>query len=360
MNQKISVIKIGTNVLTQKNGKLDLNVMDSLIDEISTLQKKGQQIVIITSGAIGFGKALFEKSSQKIVAAADQVSCRQIFSAVGQVELMRHYSEIFSRHGLKVAQVLATKQDFSNREHYLNMRSCFLNLLGNQIIPIVNENDTVAISELMFTDNDELAGLVASLIDAEKLIILTNVDGLYTGDPSDPNSKLISVVNPQDKIDQYIVASKSDFGRGGMQTKSQNALKLAKLGINVYFANGKKSRVIENIFSDKNEGTKFISSKAKSSVKRWIGFSNTLATGSITINSCTQVLLQGEKVISLLPIGIINADGDFSKGDLVKILNEHGQELGLGKAEYSAEELRPKLLKKGGKAFIHYDYMYIN
>lgn len=358
---KIVVVKVGTNVLTLDNGKLDLNTIKNLVEQLSDLAKQKYQVVFVSSGAIGFGKALFSQKN-KTVCVNEQIENRQIFSAVGQVELMRNYSEMFEANGLIVAQVLATKQDFSNRSHYLNMRTCLNALLKNQIIPIINENDTVAISELMFTDNDELAGLLATMLGAEKLMLLTNVEGLYTGNPSDPSSKLIHEVKYNDNLENFVTAGKSQFGRGGMQTKLDIAIKLAKMGITVHLANGKKRNVLKEIFAGESNqiGTTFIPHKSKSSIKRWMGFSQDLAQAKIVVNKCAEEILHSDKVISLLPVGIIGIDGDFEEGDLVKIVNEAGLEIGIGKAEYSSKDLQPILAKKGGKAFIHYDYMYIN
>jgi glutamate 5-kinase len=355
---KIIVIKVGTNVLSHPDGQIDLKALENLAVQISDLMSKKFNVVLISSGAIGSGRALFKRINKKLIT-NERVEERQVLAAVGQLELMQNYSRIFAARHVQVAQVLATQTDFMNRDHYLNMRRCFTALINNNVLPIVNENDTVAVSELMFTDNDELASLVATMLNAQKLIILTNVDGLYNGAPGFPGSELIGTVKSGDKVEKYISAVKSDFGRGGMQTKVKMGLKLAKLGITVHMANGKNPQVLSKIINNEKIGTTFIPQAAKSSIKRWLGFSENLARAAIVVNKCTDEILHADKVISLLPIGIVDIKGEFKTDDLVKILNEVGEELGVGKAEYSSVELKAVMGQKGKKAFLHYDYMFI-
>ncbi len=349
------VIKIGTNVLVEPSGALDQKTFQHLVEQITTLKHKGCKVIVISSGAIGFGKTLFKGKLK----AVDQIVERQVLAAIGQVGLMKNYAETFAQHQVQVAQVLATKSDFLNRDHYLNMRRCFTGLIENNVIPIVNENDTVAVSELMFTDNDELASLVATMLKADKLIILSNINGLYTGNPHDPKSQIIPEVKMNDKLEGIVSASKSQFGRGGMQTKLQMALKLAKLGVTVHIAHGKEESILLKILAHQKVGTTFIPQKVSSNIKRWLSFSEGLAQAKIVVNECTEELLHSPKVISLLPVGISKIEGEFKKGDIVKIINEKGTELGLGKAEYSTQELSLQKGKKGGKPFIHYNYMFI-
>ena len=217
------VVKVGSNVLTRDDGRLNITRMAHIVDQISFLAKEGVQVILVTSGAVAAGRAEVEPL-RKI----DPVSGRQLWSAVGQVKLINRYADLFREHGLTCAQVLTTKENFSDRQHYLNMRNCIATLLENGVVPVVNENDTISVTELMFTDNDELSGLMASMMDMEALIILTNVDGVFTGSPDLPESKLIREVHHGESLDESVITSrKSNFGRGGMLTKYNIASKLA-------------------------------------------------------------------------------------------------------------------------------------
>lgn len=189
------------------------------------------------------------RSSVQLRGSYDVVSSRQVFASVGQVHLMRAYSDFFSSNKMRCAQVLVTKEDFRDRQHYLNMKNCLETLLENEIVPVINENDVISVTELMFTDNDELAGLVASMLNAGKLIILTNVDGIYDGNPSLPASRVIHYVEFGDEVSGFISAEKSSFGRGGMATKCGIARKAAALGIPTHIANGKTENILLQIFN---------------------------------------------------------------------------------------------------------------
>lgn len=173
-------VKIGSNVLTRPDGKLDITRMSALVDQIALLHQKGVEIVLISSGAVASGRSLLGMHKKM-----DVVDQRQLFSAVGQAKLINHYWDLFREHGITVGQVLTTKENFGSRRHYLNQRNCMQVMMENRVIPIVNENDTVSVTELMFTDNDELSGLIASMMDMQALIILSNVDGIYNGPPSE-------------------------------------------------------------------------------------------------------------------------------------------------------------------------------
>ena len=202
------VVKVGSNVLTRDDGRLNITRMAHIVDQISFLAKEGVQVILVTSGAVAAGRAEVEPL-RKI----DPVSGRQLWSAVGQVKLINRYADLFREHGLTCAQVLTTKENFSDRQHYLNMRNCIATLLENGVVPVVNENDTISVTELMFTDNDELSGLMASMMDMEALIILTNVDGVFTGSPDLPESKLIREVHHGESLDESVITSRSgNFG----------------------------------------------------------------------------------------------------------------------------------------------------
>lgn len=236
------VVKVGSNVLTRKDGSPDITNMSSLVDQIVSLREHGHEVVLVSSGAVACGR-----SSVKPLTKLDDVQERQLFSAVGQIKLINLYSQFFSSYGITAGQVLTQKDNFLSKTSYLNQRNCMLTMIENQVVPIVNENDTVSLTELMFTDNDELSGLIAKMINADTLIILTNVDGMYTGDPADPSSRLLERINPGENPEKYIKETKSGFGRGGMASKCHTATKLAHEGIKVILANGERQNVILNV-----------------------------------------------------------------------------------------------------------------
>jgi len=354
--KKIAV-KIGSNVLTRVDGTLDITRMSALVDQIALLHKKGVEIVLISSGAVASGRSILGLAKKM-----DVVDQRQLFSAVGQAKLINHYWDLFREHGITVGQVLTMKENFGSRRHYLNQRNCMRVMLDNKVIPVVNENDTVSVSELMFTDNDELSGLIASMMDMEALIILSNIDGIYNGSPSDPSSKVIREITKNQDISDYIQTSRSTFGRGGMSTKTSIARKIADEGIEVFIANGKTDNIIVRLLDKKEDVicTHFIASTEDvSSVKKWIAHSQGFAKGEIHVNENAARALTGEKAVSLLPIGATNIAGEFEKDDIVNIIDHNGQLLGVGKAQYSSDKSREMLGKKNQKPLIHCDYLYI-
>ncbi|MDX2127886.1 MAG: glutamate 5-kinase [Chloroherpetonaceae bacterium] len=357
------VIKIGTNVITGSNGLLDLEVMEALTADIAAERKKGNRLIMVSSGAMGAGRSLLTLPEK-----SNPVSVRQILASIGQVKLIHHYSDLFEKHHLLCAQVLATKEDFRDRRHYLNMKHCFEALLEQGIIPIVNENDVVSVTELMFTDNDELAGLIAAMMNADSLMLLTSVEGIYSGSPNDPNSKVISKVeigtsskrSPIGELSTMITSEKSQFGRGGMQTKFSIASKLAKVGIRVYIANGKKRGMISDLLKGKELGTTFIPVKKTSGVKKWVATSESGAKAKVIINRGASEQLKRENAASsLLPIGVIRIEGTFQKGDIIKIESESGEGIGVGVAQYGSDIAASRLGKRGEKPLVHYNYLYL-
>lgn len=248
---KSLVIKVGTNVLTRPDGRLDVTNISHLVDQIALLKKSGVSLVLVSSGAVGAGMELLPS-----LVTEDEVARRQVFSATGQVRLMELYRQLFAGHDLVCAQVLATKGDFRDQRHYDNMYNCFRGLLGDQIVPVVNENDVVAVTELMFTDNDELAGLVARMLRVEALVILSSVDGLYDGPPEDEASALIRLVEASDKtVMEFVQEKKSSRGRGGMATKLKIATKTAREGIPVYLGNGRRPGILNSLGATSWPGT---------------------------------------------------------------------------------------------------------
>jgi len=354
--KKIAV-KIGSNVLTRPDGTLDITRMSGLVDQIAILHKKGVEIVLISSGAVASGRSVMGIHKKM-----DVVDQRQLFSAVGQAKLINHYYELFREHGITVGQVLTTKENFGSRRLYLNQRNCMQVMLENKVIPVVNENDTISVSELMFTDNDELSGLIASMMDMQALIILSDIDGIYNGSPADPESEVIRRVEKGQDISSFIQSSKSTFGRGGMLTKTTIARKIADEGIDVFISNGKRENILLHLLDKKDEivCTRFVASTGEvSSVKKWIAHSVGFAKGEIHVNENAAKALNGEKAVSLLPIGVTSILGEFEKDDIVKIIDESGHSLGIGKAQYNSEKSREMLGKKNQKPLVHCDYLYL-
>ncbi|MCD8031288.1 MAG: glutamate 5-kinase [Bacteroides sp.] len=360
MERRLSriAVKIGSNVLTRKDGTLDVTRMSALVDQIAELYKSGIEVIVISSGAVASGRSEIPSSPRKL----DSVDQRQLFSAVGQAKLINRYYELFRDHSITVGQVLTTKENFGSRRHYLNQKNCMTVMLENGVIPIVNENDTISVTELMFTDNDELSGLIASMMDAEALIILSNVDGIYNGAPSDPASQIIPLIATGQDISDYIQTSRSSFGRGGMLTKTSIARKVADEGIQVIIANGKRDNILVDLVYDPEQTpcTRFqAAAESVSSVKKWIAHSEGFAKGEIHLNTCASEILNSDKVISILPVGITHIEGDFEKDDIVKIITDRGEPIGIGKANYGSAEARKAMGKHGKKPVVHYDYLYI-
>ncbi len=349
------VVKVGTNVLTTDKGLLDDGVMASLVGQIAEIRKTGVDVIVVSSGAMSAGRAKVNPARK-----LGNVAARQVLAAVGQVELMHRYSTLFAKQELICAQVLATKEDFRDRQHYLNMRDCFTALLLEGIVPVVNENDVVSVSELMFTDNDELAALIASMVNADALILLTSVDGIQITDEKTGATSVLRTVHSESDWKNHLRAETSSFGRGGMQTKCRNAQKLSGLGITTHIAKGTEPNILRKLLEGKEHGTVFPAKKSASSVKRWVAEKEGSEKGVVTINAgAKDILASQSKAVSLLPIGIITIDGEFSKGDVVRICDEGGKDVGLGIAQYAAAAAREAMGKKGQKALVHYDYLYL-
>ncbi|HEY4197994.1 MAG TPA: PUA domain-containing protein, partial [Mucilaginibacter sp.] len=218
-----------------------------------------------------------------------------------------------------------------------------------------------SVTELMFTDNDELAGLIASMLNAQALIVLTNVDGIYDGDPKLPGSKVIHEVDEATPdFSSFITSGKSQFGRGGMITKSTMSQKVAQLGIAVHIANGTRDNILIDVLDNKVAHTRFIPNKTKSGKKKWIAHSAHYATGVVKVNDGAKMALTSDKATSLLLVGVVGIIADFNKGEIIKLVDEHDKLIGLGIAEYSAEKAREKIGQKNQKPLVHYDYLYLH
>jgi glutamate 5-kinase len=355
--KKITV-KIGSNVLAKADGTLNVSRIAHLVDQIAFLHKNGVEVVLVSSGAVAAGRAVLEPAKK-----TDAVSQRQLWAALGQVKLISRYSDFFNEHKLVCAQVLTTKENFASRGHYLNMKNCFATMLENKVIPIVNENDTISVTELMFTDNDELSGLIASMVNSEALILLSNVDGVYSAHPNDKNAQLIQKIEfDETEPEDAISSEQSDFGRGGMLTKFRIAQKVAGDGIGVHVANGTTENILIDLLdSQKNLGhTHFVpNSKTYNGIKKWIGYSDGFAKGEVVINKGAIEALNSTKAVSLLPVGIVDIKMNFKKGDLIKIVDEYGQIIGVGKAGYGSDKIEQEKLSDKQKPIVHYDYFYL-
>ena len=351
------VVKIGSNVLTQADGLPDLDRMEQLVAQVVALKAQGREVIVVSSGAVAAGRSLIT-----VPAPADAVRSRQLLAAVGQVKLLSTYAELLGRHGLLCAQVLVTKEDFRDRQHYLNMKNCFQELLQRAVIPIVNENDVVSVTELMFTDNDELASLIAAQLDADALVILTNVDGIYNGDPRLPASEVIREIAPgATGFDQFITAQRSQFGRGGMLTKCHMAHKVAKLGISVHIANGETADILPAVLAETAVNTWFRPSKTASGKKKWLAHAHGAVKAVVRVNAGARAALSApDKASSLLPVGVLAIEGQFQKGDIVQLTDEAGQPLGLGIAEYGSDKALERLGQQHQRPLVHYDYLFLN
>jgi len=237
------VVKIGSNALTRPDGRLDVTRMSALVDQIAWLRQHEYEVILVSSGAVACGRRELKDVDHEL----DSVEQRQLFSALGQAKLIGLYYDLFREYHIHVGQVLTMKENFRPGEQYENQQACMRVMLENGVLPIVNENDTVSVTELMFTDNDELSGLIAQMMEADTLVLLSNIDGIYTGNPADPQSQLIKEVAPGTDLSQYIQTEKSSAGRGGMQSKYATASKIQQAGIRVIIANGKRENILVDL-----------------------------------------------------------------------------------------------------------------
>jgi glutamate 5-kinase len=329
------VLKVGSRVLTAKGRILSQAIFDRLAREVSAAKKKGYEVVIVSSGAIAAGMArlgLMEKPKT--------MPQKQAAAAIGQSALMWNYERAFSFFGEKVAQVLLTRDDLSNRNRYLNARNTLFTLLSFGVIPIINENDTVVVEEIKFGDNDNLSALVTNLANADLLVILSDIDGLYDRDPRlHKSAKLIPLV-PQvtSEMEKKASGTLSPISIGGMVTKLQAARKAAFFGVPTILANGIEERILERILRGEDVGTLFGSEGNKlTSRKHWIAFTLEPMGRVIVDDGAKRAILQKGK--SLLPSGVIAAEGKFSLGDPVVLSDIHGQEFAKGLTNYGSAEI---------------------
>ncbi|WP_281815542.1 glutamate 5-kinase [Brachyspira pilosicoli] len=341
-NIKRIVFKFGTNVLRNDEGYISLARIYSFIEAIAKYKKMGKEVLVVTSGAVGLG-------AKKINATdLSEVSLKQACAAIGQSQLMSIYEDGFSKFDIVTAQILLTEEDFSNRRRYLNLRSTLDTLLKYNVIPIINENDTVSsdelkllydVTQISFSDNDKLSALVASELDADLLIILSDINGLYDDNPkTNPNANFIHEVFEVTKEIESLGLDASKGGRGGMKTKLQAAKIVTRSGCGLIIANGKTPNILNNIFNTKKK-TIFYPVEENNELntkKRWIAYATTII-GKLVVNAGAKKAII-EKESSLLPIGVTKVVNNFKKGDIVSIIDEDGEEFARGIINYNSED----------------------
>ena len=334
-SEKRIVIKIGSGALTAADG-LNLPVMDDLTADISALKKSGIEVVLVSSGAIAAGIKKLRMTHRP-----RSVSEQQATAAVGQGDLIRSWENAFERHGHRVGQVLLTRDDLTHRRRYLNARNTIFTLLSWNIIPIINENDTVVVDEIKFGDNDNLSAMVTNLSEADFLINLTNIDGLFDKDPRDhKDARLIQVVEKVDrKITQFAGAIPGFLGRGGMGSKIRAAKSVALAGVPTLIANGLKPGIIDRLFAGQPEGTLFLPEPVSlCSRKHWIAFTKSPKGEIIIDRGAEKAILENGK--SLLPSGIKEVRGQFSVGNSVLLINEDGAPVAVGMVSYHSGNIK--------------------
>lgn len=330
------VVKVGTRLLTYETGKLNLGIIEKLVRELADLKNQGKDIILVSSGAVGAGIGKLGLKYKPV-----QIPEKQAVAAVGQGVLIQFYEKLFAEYGHVVAQVLLTREDIENRGRYINSRNTLLHLFKFNAIPIINENDTISTEEIEFGDNDRLSALVSTLVNADLLIILTDIDGLYTANPRlDPTAKCIPLV---EVISEELKSAAGTTGEmmatGGMITKLQAAEIAMSAGIDMVIADGHHENILKRIISGEPTGTYFCAQGGHlRSRKRWIAFAQKVK-GTIIIDQGAEnaLKIQGK---SLLPSGIIQVNGEFTRGETISIVGPEGEEIARGLVNYSAQELR--------------------
>ncbi len=334
------VVKLGTGVLTDSRKQIDPAQLEQLVAQVAALRESGREIVLVTSGAVGAGMGAlgYKKRPSEL---AELQAC----AAVGQSRLMAIYEKLFARHNLNVAQVLLTHEDLEHHERHLNARNTLVTLLGRGVVPIINENDAVSFTEIKFGDNDKLSALVAALLPADLLVILTTVDGVIENF-SKANPKTITVIEQIDSTIEILAGgTTSETAVGGMASKIQAAKIAVRSGIPLVIASGKKKNVLAKILDGEDEGTLFVAQPDKlQGRKRWIAFFHHPKGALFVDDGAKKALREGGK--SLLPPGVACCEGDFAAGDVVRIRDLDGTEFARGIVKFSAGEIRAKKLAR--------------
>lgn len=354
------VIKIGSQAILSTDGKILEDVIHNIIKQIIALQNNGIKVILVSSGAVALGRITAKDIANRVY--GNSIADKQLLASLGQPRLMAIYAKICDSYKVMVSQLLLTKYDFQTKRSYNNiLRLLQKTLSQTMVLTIINENDSVAIEELMFTDNDELSGIIAAQVGADKLILLTSVDGVYDSNPLDPKAKLIPVISWKDQLPE-ISTDKTSMGRGGMLSKLATARKMASVGVMTHIANASEANVIVRLVLENEQlGTSIIPRSRKSSLKRFLAFGSNITAASITVNNgLVKVLANEQNTISILPIGITAFTGDFKTGDIVDILTEDGSKIGVGVAKYNEQKLKEFIGGKHHPVFIHYNYLHID
>lgn len=330
------VVKVGTSTITYGNGKRNFSQIDRLARELSDLQNQGKEMILVTSGAVAVGVDRLGLAKKP-----DTIPGKQAAAAVGQGVLMHTYEKLFADYGQVVAQVLLTKTESLDRHRYTNSRNTFMELLRQRVIPIVNENDVVALDELKIGDNDNMSALVAGIVDADLVIILSDVDGLYTANPqTHPEAKLVHTVTEiTPEIEESAGGAGTMRGTGGMATKIQAAKAATSSGISLVIASGTEKNAVPRIVAGEEIGTLFVSRENRLQFrKRWLAFGARIM-GSIVVDEGCCKALHKAGGCSILPAGITGVEGSFEAGSTVSVKDAQGHELARGLVHYSSEEL---------------------
>ena len=334
------VLKFGSNLITTNNTVLNYKVINSLVSQIAKIFEE-HEIVLVTSGAVAAGLQYISSERTTKILKKNSLVQKQILASVGQPILMKAYEESFDKHSISISQALLARGDFENRNGYLNIRNTLLELLQIGILPIINENDVVATEELnRYGDNDRLSAMVANAVDADILILLGTIDGLYTEDPNINNdAKKIEIVEKIDSnIISYAKGPVDKVGTGGMISKIQAANIATKSGISMYIASGLQNQVIQRIINDETVGTKFLPEESNlESRKRWLVTGYTSSKGEIILDKGAVKAVN--KNASVLPAGVTSVKGDFDRGDIIAIKDEKSTTIGLGISNYSSDEI---------------------
>lgn len=328
------IVKVGTSTLNYATGKLNIEKIELLVRELSDLANQGREIMLVSSGAVGAGLERMKKQERP-----KTIPEKQALAAIGQGILMHLYEKLFAEYGQTVAQVLLTKENSRQYSQYINSRNALTSLLDMGVIPIINENDAVAVDELKIGDNDTLSATVATLVDADALIILSDIDGLFTANPSkDKNAKLISeVAQITPEIEKMAGGSGSSMGTGGMSTKIKAAKIAVNSGITMVIASGAEKNVIRRLLKGEEIGTIFPAKEIHlKRRKSWLAFGKQISGDIIVDEGCEKAVLSGS---SLLAVGIKEIAGDFQPGNTVRILSLSGREIARGSVNYSSEIL---------------------
>lgn len=351
-NIKKMVIKIGSSSLTSKAGGLDKVSMKRFVNEVSSLIKRGMEVIIVTSGAIAAGL-----ENLNIKKKPEDITLLQAAASIGQVELMRLYSNLFLTSGLKIGQILLTHEDTTRRKQYLNIKNTIKKLISLNIVPVINENDSVAVDEIKFGDNDQLAALVAILAESDILIILTDIDGMYDKNPRIYNdAKLISYI---DKINEDIEKAAggigSTYGIGGMESKIKAAKICSFSGIKTIIANSKRKNILNKIIAGEDVGTFFAPQTVKKvkSIKKWIAFGMKTKGGIVIDRGAEEAVLNKGK--SILAVGVVKVDGKFNKGDTLKVFSLDSKLIAKGISNFSSEDIEKIKGKNRDKILSEFD-----